>query len=87
MDPLIVPRPPETAAPPMKTAFRNSISRAFTGSAERCGPASLSNSNTVRTLWTIGYTKVSQGQFLKTALPFGWLMVAICSAICYAWLG
>ena len=39
------------------------------------------------TLWTIGYTKVSHGQFLKTALPFGWLMVAICSAICYAWLG
>lgn len=39
------------------------------------------------TLWTIGYTKVPQGQFLKTALPFGCLMVAICSAICYLWLG
>ena len=39
------------------------------------------------TLWTIGYTRVSHGQFLKTALPFGWLMVAIGSAICYAWLG
>ena len=39
------------------------------------------------TLWTIGYTKVPHGQFLKTALPFGWLMVVICSAICYAWLG
>jgi hypothetical protein len=39
------------------------------------------------TLWTIGYTRVSHGQFLKTALPFGWLMVAVCSAICYAWLG
>jgi len=39
------------------------------------------------TLWTIGYTKVSHGQFLKTALPFGCLMVAINSAICYAWLG
>jgi H+/gluconate symporter-like permease len=39
------------------------------------------------TLWTIGYTKVSQGQFLRTAWPFGLLMVAICSAVCYAWLG
>jgi Gnt-I system high-affinity gluconate transporter len=39
------------------------------------------------TLWTIGYTKVPHGQFLKTALPFGCLMVAINSAICYAWLG
>jgi hypothetical protein len=39
------------------------------------------------TLWTIGYTKVPQGQFLKTALPFGCLMVAINSAICYAMLG
>ncbi len=39
------------------------------------------------TLWTIGYTKVPQGQFLRTALPFGCLMVAICSAICYLWLG
>ena len=39
------------------------------------------------TLWTIGYTKVSHGQFLKTALPFGCLMVAITSAICYLMLG
>ncbi len=39
------------------------------------------------TLWTIGYTKLSHGQFLKTALPFGCLMVAINSAICYALLG
>ena len=39
------------------------------------------------TLWTIGYTKVSHAQFLKTALPFGCLMVAINSAICYALLG
>jgi len=39
------------------------------------------------TLWTIGYTKVPHGQFLKTALPFGCLMVAINSAICYAMLG
>jgi Gnt-I system high-affinity gluconate transporter len=30
---------------------------------------------------------VPQGQFLKTALPFGCLMVAINSAICYAMLG
>jgi len=39
------------------------------------------------TLWTIGYTKVPHGQFLKTALPFGCLMVAVNSAICYALLG
>ena len=35
------------------------------------------------TLWTIGYAKVPHGQFLKTALPFGCLMVAITSAIGY----
>ena len=35
------------------------------------------------TLWTIGYTKVPHGAFLKTALPWGCLMVAINSAICY----
>jgi H+/gluconate symporter-like permease len=39
------------------------------------------------TLWTIGYTKVPHGQFLRTALPFGCLMVAINSAICYVLLG
>ena len=39
------------------------------------------------TLWTIGYTKVSHGQFLRTALPFGCLMVAIMSAVCYLMLG
>ena len=39
------------------------------------------------TLWTIGYTKVPQGQFLKTALPFGCLMVVITSAICYCMFG
>jgi Gnt-I system high-affinity gluconate transporter len=39
------------------------------------------------TLWTIGYTKVSHGQFLKTALPFGCLMVALVSAIGYYMLG
>jgi Gnt-I system high-affinity gluconate transporter len=39
------------------------------------------------TLWTIGYTKVPHGEFLKTALPFGCLMVAINSAICYVLLG
>jgi Gnt-I system high-affinity gluconate transporter len=39
------------------------------------------------TLWTIGYTRVPHGQFLKTALPFGCLMVAINSAICYLLLG
>lgn len=35
------------------------------------------------TLWTIGYTKISHGEFLKTALPFGCLMVALNSAIAY----
>ena len=35
------------------------------------------------TLWTIGYTKISHGEFLKTALPFGCLMVAVNSAIAY----
>jgi H+/gluconate symporter-like permease len=35
------------------------------------------------TLWTIGYTKVPHGAFLKTALPWGCLMVAINSAIGY----
>jgi len=39
------------------------------------------------TLWTIGYTKVTHGQFLKTALPFGCAMVAINSFIAYAILG
>lgn len=38
------------------------------------------------TLWTIGYTKVSHGEFLKTALPFGCLMVALNSAIAYVML-
>ena len=36
------------------------------------------------TLWTIGYTKVSHGEFLKTALPFGIVMVAIMSFLAYA---
>jgi Gnt-I system high-affinity gluconate transporter len=39
------------------------------------------------TLWTIGHTKVSHGQFLKTALPFGCAMVAVNSLICYLMLG
>ena len=39
------------------------------------------------TLWTIGYTKISHGQFLRTALPFGILMVAVNSLICYLMLG
>lgn len=38
------------------------------------------------TLWTIGYTKISHGEFLKTALPFGCLMVAINSTIAYLML-
>ena len=39
------------------------------------------------TLWTIGHTKISHGQFLRTALPFGCLMIAVNSAICYFMLG
>jgi len=39
------------------------------------------------TLWTIGHTRISHGQFLKTALPFGCLMVAVNSLICYLMLG
>jgi H+/gluconate symporter-like permease len=39
------------------------------------------------TLWTIGQAKVSHGEFLKTALPFGILMVAVNSTICYLMLG
>jgi len=39
------------------------------------------------TLWTIGQTKVSHGDFLRTALPFGCTMVAINSAIAYLMLG
>jgi len=35
------------------------------------------------TLWTIGYTKVTHAQFLKTALPWGWLMVAINAMLAY----
>jgi Gnt-I system high-affinity gluconate transporter len=35
------------------------------------------------TLWTIGYTKVSHRQFLQTALPWGWLMVAINALLAY----
>jgi Gnt-I system high-affinity gluconate transporter len=38
------------------------------------------------TLWTIGYTKVSHGEFLKVALPFGMLMVAMMSFLAYAYL-
>jgi Gnt-I system high-affinity gluconate transporter len=39
------------------------------------------------TLWTIGYTKVSHADFLKTALPWGWLMVAINAFIAYFMFG
>jgi Gnt-I system high-affinity gluconate transporter len=39
------------------------------------------------TLWTIGYTKVSHGEFLRTALPFGCAMVLINSFITYFILG
>jgi H+/gluconate symporter-like permease len=39
------------------------------------------------TLWTIGYTKVPHGQFLRTALPWGVLMVVVMSFICYSMFG
>ena len=39
------------------------------------------------TLWTIGYTKVAHGQFLRTALPYGCAMVVVTSAICYYMFG
>lgn len=39
------------------------------------------------TLWTIGYTKVTHGQFLKVALPFGMLMVAISTFVAFFMLG
>lgn len=35
------------------------------------------------TLWTIGYTKVTHRQFLQTALPWGWAMVAINAFLAY----
>lgn len=35
------------------------------------------------TLWTIGYTKITHRQFLQTALPWGWLMVAINAFLAY----
>jgi Gnt-I system high-affinity gluconate transporter len=39
------------------------------------------------TLWTIGYTKVTHPDFLKTALPWGWLMVAVNAFIAYFMFG
>jgi len=39
------------------------------------------------TLWTIGYAKVPHGQFLRTAMPFGCLMVAIMCGLCYLMFG
>jgi hypothetical protein len=39
------------------------------------------------TLWTIAQTKVSHGEFLRTALPFGCAMVVVNSAIAYLLLG
>jgi Gnt-I system high-affinity gluconate transporter len=35
------------------------------------------------TRWSIGYTKISHGDFLKTALPFGCLMVLINTFVAY----
>lgn len=35
------------------------------------------------TLWSISYTKISHKQFLQTALPWGWLMVAINAFVAY----
>ena len=39
------------------------------------------------TLWTFGYAMVPHSQFLKTALPFGCLMVIVTSVICYYMFG
>ena len=39
------------------------------------------------TLWTIGYTKITHGQFLKTALPFGMLMVAVATFAAFFMIG
>ncbi len=39
------------------------------------------------TLWTVGFTKVTHKDFLRTALPFGWLMVVINAFIAYFMLG
>ena len=38
------------------------------------------------TLWTIGYTKITHKQFLKTALPWGWLMAAVNAYLAYVLL-
>jgi hypothetical protein len=54
--------------------------------APNCLQGSMDPTNSW-TLWTIGYTRVSQGDFLKTALPFGCAMVAVNSAIAYLMLG
>ncbi len=39
------------------------------------------------TLWTIGYTKISHKDFLRTAVPWGWLMVAVNAFIAYFMYG
>jgi hypothetical protein len=35
-------------------------------------------------IWIIGYTKVTHGQFLKTALPWAWAMTAIIAFLAYS---
>jgi hypothetical protein len=50
------------------------------------GPKSLQGSidpTNSWTLWTIGYTKITAGEYLKTALPFGCLMVLINAFLAY----
>lgn len=54
--------------------------------APNCMSGSVDPTNSW-TLWTIGYTRISHGEFLKTVLPFGCAMVAVNSAICYFMLG
>jgi hypothetical protein len=54
--------------------------------APNCVQSSVDPTNSW-TLWTIGYTRVSHGEFLKTALPFACAMVAVNSAIAYFMLG
>jgi hypothetical protein len=50
------------------------------------GPMALAGSQDPTnswTLWTIGYTKVTHKEFLKTALPWGWLMVTVNAFVAY----
>jgi hypothetical protein len=54
--------------------------------APNCMSGSIDPTNSW-TLWTIGYTRISHGEFLKTALPYGCAMIAVNSAIVYFMMG